>query len=420
MTQNISWPVLSRADELIAQKHVTKQLRRALETLDAEILAVESPRIPEFEPWPEPYAGAEGFVEFEARRRRDFETLRREYDAVFAECHAVGQAMREAADRIFERCKQIGLSPRVDTGQGDAVSFDVRDVRHSPATSQSQLQRLSDLVVEGEACLREDDREKLEALAIEIMEFIKKPSGQIAPRSEQWPRPFVPWPTEEQQLQTKDKLDDIEARRHRQHQEAKREYEALGSLGYEGRIDRLALLGRVLGRLNPREKAPVIRDEIAADDKAALPQPEVPAEPPQELSASKRLAWTALPSGVQPLSAILEHFNRIAQSQPERAIDLERLRQIAGLGPDEIWLGRDEFTGYAVFVFRAAGVSVLDCPVYGNAVYLIEREQWEVLARRTKAELMRDHSAVVSRIVHSGDWLKRLEARVAPKTGPNL
>ena len=418
MTEPIAWPTLVRAEMLIGQKPVTKKLRVVIERLEAEIEDIESPRIPEFEPWPKPYPGAEEFDEFEGRRRRDYETFRREYEAVIAECRGVLRAMRAAADEVYKRCEQAGLSMPSGKRQATDEHFTGPDVRASPATSRSVRQRWSDLAAETEARLREDDLRGLESLVPEIVEFMKAPrGGQIAPGHVRWPRPFVPWPSGSQQLRTQGRFDDIESRRLVRHHEAKREYEAMGSLKEEDRTARIALLGRVLERTKPRAKTPVARPSVAADAGTAIPRPESRDEPSSELSTRKRLAWTALPTGVQPFAAVLDHFTRIAQSRPERAIDLERLRQIAGLGPDEIWLGRDEFTGYAVFVFRAAGVSVLDCPVYGNAIYVIEREQWEVLARRTKVELLRDHSARVRRIVHRGDWLARLEARVRSSSG---
>jgi hypothetical protein len=121
-----------------------------------------------------------------------------------------------------------------------------------------------------------------------------------------------------------------------------------------------------------------------------------------------KLPWKILPPGEHPFSEILKHYEELQESNPQVRYDLDRLRRICELAPTTTYVGIDEFRGYTVFYFQGHLTAILDCPVWGNAIYMIKGD-WKTLSRRTKADLIAEHTEKVTRIVHSGDWFQRLK-----------
>jgi len=119
------------------------------------------------------------------------------------------------------------------------------------------------------------------------------------------------------------------------------------------------------------------------------------------------IPWTILPAGEQPFPHILSHYEFLKRSSFDVQIASERLKLIETLKPAKTYKGLDEFDGYFVFYFAETGIAVLECPLKGNAIYII-RNDWETLSKCTKAELLTSHQSNVTRIVHSGDWFSRL------------
>lgn len=120
-----------------------------------------------------------------------------------------------------------------------------------------------------------------------------------------------------------------------------------------------------------------------------------------------RLSWILLPPGEHPFLEILRHLEALRKSRPTLRYDKTRLERICELSPSATYVGAEEFSGYVVFYFEEALTAVLDCPFWGNAIYLI-RSEWETLSRLSKAELLTKHTQTVRRIIHSGDWFERL------------
>ncbi len=121
-----------------------------------------------------------------------------------------------------------------------------------------------------------------------------------------------------------------------------------------------------------------------------------------------KLPWKILPPGEHPFSEILKHYEELQKSNPHVRYDLNRLNRICELTPTATYVGVDEFRGYTVFYFQKYLAAVLDCPVWGNAIYMIKGD-WKTLSRLTKAELIAERTGNVTRIVHSGDWFQRLK-----------
>ena len=92
-------------------------------------------------------------------------------------------------------------------------------------------------------------------------------------------------------------------------------------------------------------------------------------------------------------------------------MDIERLKSVHSLNPDVIYIGVGEFERYTAFYFQEAKAAILECPIVGNAAYVIA-EDWEQLSRLTKRELLESYQDNVTRLVHSGDWLYKLKFKL--------
>lgn len=107
---------------------------------------------------------------------------------------------------------------------------------------------------------------------------------------------------------------------------------------------------------------------------------------PLEVEKLIKVSWEILPLGEHPFLEIVKHCEKLQERNSKARFELGRLKRINELEPTEIYQGVDEFDGYFVFYFRDSGVAILDCPTVG-----VEN---------------------VSRIIHSGDWFRRLCAKL--------
>jgi hypothetical protein len=124
-----------------------------------------------------------------------------------------------------------------------------------------------------------------------------------------------------------------------------------------------------------------------------------------------KVYWRILPSGTWTRESILSHYSKIQRQFPHVQFDLARLDQMFALRPSSLYVGIDEFDGYIVFAFSGTKKVVLECPVYGNAIYVI-RDNWESLSKLSKSDLQLQFADSAQRIVHAGDWFPRLRAEL--------
>jgi hypothetical protein len=70
--------------------------------------------------------------------------------------------------------------------------------------------------------------------------------------------------------------------------------------------------------------------------------------------------------------------------------------------------GRKGFYGYMAFTFDHTEKILLECPVEDNAIYILPPEERASLRENvTKQDLLA--SGKVKKIIHSGDWYRRLK-----------
>lgn len=151
------------------------------------------------------------------------------------------------------------------------------------------------------------------------------------------------------------------------------------------------------------------RDKMRAAHLRALVAKRLKELPEQPPFKPLKLPWKLLPPGEHLFPRILAHFERLARHSRHAAYDFDRLRQINSLRPDSVYLGTDEFKGYAVFYFNNSSTAVLECPVSGNAIYII-KGNWQRLSQLSKSELLSQFPRQVKRVIHNGWWFYRLKS----------
>ncbi len=124
---------------------------------------------------------------------------------------------------------------------------------------------------------------------------------------------------------------------------------------------------------------------------------------------ARRLPWRLLPPGELTRETVMAHYNGLGRSRPDVRFDPERIEKAWSLGPTGCYVGEDEFDGYVVFTYPRTSKALLECPVYGHAIYVLGPD-WERLSRLSKRELLADRTRGVLKIVHKGNWFARTKA----------
>ena len=121
--------------------------------------------------------------------------------------------------------------------------------------------------------------------------------------------------------------------------------------------------------------------------------------------------WDFLPPGQWGMDQVVAHFeeNRtVIESQMGQVVDINRLYEMGTLNPSVAIVGKKGWLGYVTFCFNFTDKVVLECPVEGNAIYILYEADWPRLARRTKAQVRKSRS-FWKKVVHKGAWLERVE-----------
>jgi hypothetical protein len=140
-------------------------------------------------------------------------------------------------------------------------------------------------------------------------------------------------------------------------------------------------------------------ERIARDiEKAFSPSGRIP---------TNKINWEILPPGTCTLDRVLQHYTNLVNYNPHINYDVSRIHGMFSLNPSTCYIGMNEFDGYIVFAFENSKKVALECPVYGNAIYVLSGE-WRSLSRLSKNELLNKHPDQVERIVHVGDWCDKL------------
>ncbi len=113
----------------------------------------------------------------------------------------------------------------------------------------------------------------------------------------------------------------------------------------------------------------------------------------------QRCHWKMLPPGARPSEHLKEQLR--SQGKNPDTFDADRLAFVEQYTAERIVEGVNGFNGYYAYVFK--NYCVLECAVYGNATYIIPKENWEELSQKTKRELM-EANCVKQKIIHTAAW----------------
>lgn len=126
------------------------------------------------------------------------------------------------------------------------------------------------------------------------------------------------------------------------------------------------------------------------------------------------MSWQLLPKGEWLFRHLSNHFKHLNSTKKwkNKFFDKTRFQKIEkNLYPNKCFIGKDEFEGYVVYCFDWTSNVVLECPIYGNAIYIIKQGNytWQEIAKSSKWQARTEHSEQVTVINHSETWLERLK-----------
>lgn len=125
----------------------------------------------------------------------------------------------------------------------------------------------------------------------------------------------------------------------------------------------------------------------------------------------KEIFWDLLPQGEWKTEGLLKTFNSYGWNKDE--FDENRLKGIIeSLNPSICYIGKEKFQGYVVFGFDWTNKVVLECPKYGNAIYIIE-DDWQEITKLSKWEARKLKEVTVIR--HNETWFSRLKSNLKSK-----
>lgn len=124
----------------------------------------------------------------------------------------------------------------------------------------------------------------------------------------------------------------------------------------------------------------------------------------------RQLPFDLLPPGRWSFDQVLEHYRQVSSggnNRGDRRIDYSRLEAIRLLSPSLCWVGKRAWKGYVTFEFPHHRGVVLECPITGNATYVIGGD-WKRMISLTKAEIRGGYHSY-ERVNHTAHWLKNLK-----------
>lgn len=109
--------------------------------------------------------------------------------------------------------------------------------------------------------------------------------------------------------------------------------------------------------------------------------------------------WEILPPGEKPSMHLKKQLQKAGKDTD--IFDIERLSFLDRYQTEKIVEGINGFKGYYAYIFK--NYCFLESAIYGNATYIIPKENWENLSQKTKQQLT-DNNFVVDKIIHTEKW----------------
>ena len=171
--------------------------------------------------------------------------------------------------------------------------------------------------------------------------------------------------------------------------------------------------GRVLAREDPNILRPMV---VGQESKISKPNVFSKGSPVGLIEVpTERLSFRLLPPGTWDMEDVIAYYQREAHRFPanirDREIEWSRLETIGkALRPSKCYRGEDQWDGYHAFQIPGTGRVVLECPVKGNATYVLWGD-WQRMVAHTKSYIWRNFPQNYRKIIH-GDkrkWLWRIK-----------
>lgn len=110
--------------------------------------------------------------------------------------------------------------------------------------------------------------------------------------------------------------------------------------------------------------------------------------------------WEILPSGIK--NCVLQAINNSKFKNNKKAYFIkERLETLENANPIEKYSGLNALDGYLAFVYN--NICILECPIYGNATYIIKRDNWEQISTLDKSQIIKSEY-FIKKVEHNALW----------------
>lgn len=116
--------------------------------------------------------------------------------------------------------------------------------------------------------------------------------------------------------------------------------------------------------------------------------------------------WILLPAGTWHIQDLIEHFKHFQSRFPQKRVEPDRLEVISRLHPADCYVGQAGWYGYVAFTFPYSYDTVLECPIYGNATYVIHGN-WKEMSKLSRMQLRKQHPDNPF-VIHTGAWESKL------------
>lgn len=124
-----------------------------------------------------------------------------------------------------------------------------------------------------------------------------------------------------------------------------------------------------------------------------------------------QLDWELLPPGEKGAHEVRRYWEEVLDKHHKFPIrmQLDRLDEIEKLKPTTRWIGKARgMEGYIVYEFGNTENVILECPIEGNAVYVLKGDNWEETSKLPKAEIRSKGLRVHRRVIHKKNWVSRM------------
>lgn len=123
----------------------------------------------------------------------------------------------------------------------------------------------------------------------------------------------------------------------------------------------------------------------------------------EKTSKRRRCNWEILPPGEMPSKHVEKQVESINQRTDK--YNIARLNYIEMYNFVTSVEGINGFKGYYAYLFE--NYCVFESAFYGNATYIIQKNNWEEMSQKTKKELI-DEKRIIGKIDHTKNWKKNI------------